>query len=271
VEDLEGLMACKCAPALYKLRNEFDVAYPKRDRSSDGCCGDTAHSARKSDHNADEEGYAHALDVDEDVSPGLDLSSLWEYWTGARVGMFRKAGVPATQAGQWDERIKYLIYERCIAYPNGEIKYYSGENAHKHHMHVSIHPWATFLDENWLAGYFYWLNVPSFPKEEFDMPRDTDVVGVLPTGEPMRNGLVPHVRVRRNGAVEAVNGAFEGRAFPGSLQSVGIKRADVTGIIERPDHPRTKEGYITGYTITTEELLQDEKGNWFSPCFNFPA
>ena len=89
-------MACQCAPALVQLRNEINFLWPQRDKASDGCCGDSAHAARKSDHNPTN-GYAHALDIDEDLSPNVDLAWLWNTWVKDP-----------------DPRIKYLIYEGTI-------------------------------------------------------------------------------------------------------------------------------------------------------------
>jgi hypothetical protein len=131
----EASMPCRCAPALLQLRAEIDARYPGRDRASDGCCGDEAHRARRSDHNPLEtgagKGHACALDIDEDVVPGADL--LWL--------------VPILLA---DERTKYVIYEGQIFYPGQAPRAYTGLNAHKHHLHLSIHAWAVFSVEPWL-------------------------------------------------------------------------------------------------------------------------
>jgi hypothetical protein len=130
-------MACKCAPALVTLRAELNTMFPDRDKASDGCCGDAAHAARKSDHNPTD-GYAHALDIDENVAPGRDLVWLWDAWRANP-----------------DPRIKYLIYEAQIVHPNSTIdrrpKAYTGPNAHRHHMHVSIVSTATHDTRRWLS------------------------------------------------------------------------------------------------------------------------
>jgi hypothetical protein len=134
-------MVCRCAPALVQLRNELDFFFPGRDKASDGCCGDAAHAARKSDHNPDAEGWAHAYDIDEDIAPAADLAGLWSAWRAFP-----------------DPRLKYLIYEGLIVYPNSTTdrrpRVYTGPNAHRLHMHVSITATATHDTSSWLAGIF---------------------------------------------------------------------------------------------------------------------
>lgn len=123
-------MACTCAPSLVALRNEVNALFLRRDKSSDGCCGDAAHAARKSDHNPTG-GYAHALDIDEDIEPGRDLLWLKPILLD-------------------DHRTKYVIYEGRIAYPDGADKPYTGPNAHLHHLHLSIKSTATFDTRRWI-------------------------------------------------------------------------------------------------------------------------
>lgn len=132
-------MSCRCAPSLVALRKQIDVAYPGRDRASDGCCGDPAHAARKSDHNPTN-GYAHALDIDEDVASGRGDAAL----------MFL---VPLLLG---DPRTKYLIYEARIFYAACSAHRgvcpghaYSGPNAHTHHLHISIKSTATHDVSAW--------------------------------------------------------------------------------------------------------------------------
>jgi hypothetical protein len=141
-------MACTCAPALLQLRKEINAKWPDRDKASDGCCGDDAHAARKSDHNPDADGYAHALDIDENLTDNVGSLAFL---------------VPVLLA---DSRTKYVIYEGEIHYPPATTKPYTGVNAHKQHLHLSIKGTATFETRPWLA-----VEKPDpAPIEEDDMP-----------------------------------------------------------------------------------------------------
>jgi hypothetical protein len=145
-------MACKCAPALLTARNELNAVWPLRDKASDGCCGDAAHAARKSDHNPNLEGWARAYDYDEDVTEGLGTQEL--------------TGMGLVLLG--DKRTKYLIYEAQLLYPDGTVKPYTGVNAHRQHLHHSIHDWAVLDTRPWgIARAF--KSTPDEPTEE-DVP-----------------------------------------------------------------------------------------------------
>lgn len=61
------------APSLNRLRDTIDGRWPNRDRGSDGSIGDSAHAARRSDHNPDGKGCVHARDFDRD---GLHVPSV---------------------------------------------------------------------------------------------------------------------------------------------------------------------------------------------------
>lgn len=134
-------MTCTCAPALLTLRAEFDAMWPNRDKASDGCCGDAAHAARKSDHNPDASGYAHALDVDQDLRGTTDIDEVVEWmWNHP------------------DPRVKYFIRNRKLIYVNDGarprgIYPYSGINPHLQHLHISIVSDATFDTTPWLTGF----------------------------------------------------------------------------------------------------------------------
>ncbi len=52
------------AANLAGLRREINAHWPHRDKKSDGWIGDSAHQGRKSDHNPDDRGVVHAIDVD---------------------------------------------------------------------------------------------------------------------------------------------------------------------------------------------------------------
>jgi hypothetical protein len=117
----------KLAPSLVAYVKEADRYYPQRDRSSDGSIGDLAHQARGSDHNP-AGGLVHAVDLDEDLAPGLDLKAFAEKLRRGR-----------------DPRVKYVIYEgrmfssyATVARAAWAWGPYSGTNAHLHHLHLSI-------------------------------------------------------------------------------------------------------------------------------------
>jgi len=106
------------APSLVALRDEVNRRWPNRDRGSDGWIGDTAHSARVSDHNPDERGMVHAIDVDKD---GIDVDRFLSETIG-------------------DARVWYVIHNRTIWSRTYDWKprAYTGSNPHEHHIHVSI-------------------------------------------------------------------------------------------------------------------------------------
>lgn len=118
----------RLAPSLVALISETDRLFPNRDRLSDGSIGDLAHSTRDSDHNPSN-GWVHAVDIDEDVAPGMTLD-----------------GFAAAVIARRDARVRYLIYEGRIvkSYVDsaGRAAWtwqpYTGANAHKQHLHVSI-------------------------------------------------------------------------------------------------------------------------------------
>lgn len=128
-------MACQCAPALTKLRDEIDARWPDRDKASDGCCASSAHTKTNptSDHEPTN-GYAHAIDIDEDLDAATHSLAFL---------------VPALLA---DSRCKYVIYEKLIHYPGGVAKPYSGANPHDKHLHLSIKATATFETRSWLTS-----------------------------------------------------------------------------------------------------------------------
>lgn len=112
-------------PSLVALRDEINARYPKRDKSSDGWIGDTAHMARPSSHNPD---YAHggavrAIDIDvDDNDPTRDL---------------RMQVLDATVG---DSRVWYVISNGIIysATYGWQARRYTGSNPHTKHVHVSV-------------------------------------------------------------------------------------------------------------------------------------
>jgi len=122
-------MAWRLAKSLVKLREQINALYPNRDRASDGTIGDQRHRASKSDHNPNRAGVVQAIDIDEDLSQGLDAMPIVNALVASR-----------------DPRIKYIIYEgrmiRSYRAKNGTPPWtwtkYTGSNPHKHHFHLSV-------------------------------------------------------------------------------------------------------------------------------------
>lgn len=161
-------MACTCAPALLQLRDEVNLRWPKRDKRSDGCCASLAHSGQNptSDHEPGSKGatpgYAHAYDLDEDLSEQVhDLGFLIETLLA-------------------DSRTKYIIYwaegepTSRIRYPDGTWKVYTGVNDHSHHLHLSIKGTATFETRSWLSS----LGKPATPATPDDEEDDVQLIYV---------------------------------------------------------------------------------------------
>lgn len=111
-------MAYFLSPALARLRLEVNALWPGRSKVSDGWIGDTAHSARKSDHNPDYSagGIVRAIDITND---GIDVDAFVS-------SVIR------------DPRTRYVITRgRIWTRENGWQKY-TGPNGHYHHVHVSV-------------------------------------------------------------------------------------------------------------------------------------
>lgn len=106
---------------------EANKKWPKRSKISDGTIGDTAHAARKSDHNPDASGIVHAFDITHDPKAGVDCTKLADHLVQKK-----------------DARVKYIIWsKRIIESRDWTWKEYKGSNPHTKHMHVSIHSSAT--------------------------------------------------------------------------------------------------------------------------------
>lgn len=113
-------MAYYLAPSLASLRAEVNAAHPRRDKTSDGWIGDTAHAARKSDHNPDyaSGGVVRAIDIDHD---GIDRHEL------RRV---------AAASG----KVEYIIQDGLIYTRQNGFRpaRYTGTNKHDKHTHISL-------------------------------------------------------------------------------------------------------------------------------------
>lgn len=190
----------KLAPSLVAYVLEADRYYPQRDRSADGSIGDLAHQARVSDHNP-VGGLVHAVDLDEDLAPGLDMDGFAEKLRARR-----------------DPRVKYVIYEGRMFSSYGttarapwEWGPYSGVNAHEHHLHLSIlDDWVAERDTGPWGFAPAVAPVPAPPPEPEDadsmftyeyLSGSTNVLVLVAGGKQSRitNG---EVRKRRAAAVE---------------------------------------------------------------------
>jgi len=135
-------MTWRLSKAAVQLREQIDDCYPERSRKSDGSLGDSRHSARKSDHNPDKNGWVRAIDIDATLGVSFDETS-------DLVEQIRKYAKRAKT-----KRISYIIYNGRIASPilNWKWRKYRGSNPHKSHFHCSF---TTLGDED---GSFF--NIP---------------------------------------------------------------------------------------------------------------
>jgi hypothetical protein len=130
----------KLSRAAIQLREQFDDAYPDRDRTSDGWIGDTRHGARKSDHNPDEQGWVRAIDIDRDLSGKAKPDLMPDLVDQIRA---------ACKKGS-EKRIAYIIFDGRICSPILRWKwrkYTTGANKHVHHAHFSFKKEADLLGE----------------------------------------------------------------------------------------------------------------------------
>ena len=112
-----------------QLREQIDDAFPDRDRTSDGWIGDTRHSARKSDHNPDAQGWVRAIDVDRDLAGKNGKPDLMPD-VADQLRILAKS----------DKRISYIIFAGKIASSKSLWRWrtYTGINKHDHHCHISF-------------------------------------------------------------------------------------------------------------------------------------
>jgi hypothetical protein len=131
------------APALEVLRTEINAKWPLRDKESDGGIGDEAHQSRNSDHNAWiwdfewEVWVVSARDFDRDLVPAAAADFNAHHLAEALV------------AGR-DPRIKYIISSKRIAHyltSPWVWRPYTGSNAHKEHVHVSVREQKQFWND----------------------------------------------------------------------------------------------------------------------------
>jgi hypothetical protein len=120
-------MKPRLSKSIIQLREQIDDAFPDRGRDSDsGAYSDARHAARKSDHNADANGWVRAIDIDRDLSKGRDVMP----------DLVDQVRLYAKKHG----RFSYIIFDEKIASPilNWKFRKYRGINKHTKHAHFSF-------------------------------------------------------------------------------------------------------------------------------------
>ena len=115
-----------------QLRKQVDKRWPRRSRRSDGWIGDSAHAARRSDHNPDGRGFVHAIDIDADLDK-TDPKAAQRL--ADQLVAYARSGQPGA------DRIKYVVYNDRIAsgtYKDTWWKWRGSGYGHRHHIHVSF-------------------------------------------------------------------------------------------------------------------------------------
>ena len=119
-------MKPRLSKSAIQLREQIDDSFPDRDRTSDGWIGDTKHSARKSDHNPDAQGWVRAIDIDADLNNAKGTS----VYLADQIREYAKS----------HKRITYVIHMGKICSRKSLWRWvkYTGINAHNHHIHISF-------------------------------------------------------------------------------------------------------------------------------------
>jgi hypothetical protein len=110
------------------FREQVNVCFPDRKRTSDGWIGDARHSARVSQHNPNERGEVCAIDIDARLSD--------------QEGISFDLADQIRQAAKKDKRFLYVIHAGKIASAKSLWKFrkYRGLNPHFKHIHISFKP-----------------------------------------------------------------------------------------------------------------------------------
>jgi hypothetical protein len=148
----------RLAKSLEVLRSEVNALAPKRSKVSDGTIGDAAHASRNSDHNPyikDRQGVGvvRAIDLTHDPAGGFDAGKLAEH-----VRLLGAKG---------DPRVRYVIFNSryCSAKTGWAWARYSGPNAHKQHVHISVVEGVSYDS----IAPWGWGTASTVPEEDDDM------------------------------------------------------------------------------------------------------
>jgi hypothetical protein len=201
--------AWELVPCLVTLRSEFNAVGPRRDKSSDGSIGDTAHSQSSSDHNPDETGATpyedsdrinevHAIDVD-DSGPWEDGFKFDAAIEGIRL---------RHQQGK-DDRLQNIIRNGRIASRSWgwTWKSYGGSNPHDKHAHFSAR--YVTAQENDTSS---WGLTSGAAGEDDDMTTKAEFIGWL-KDKDVREALAAAVHLT-DGVLAAPEGAQNADGTP---------------------------------------------------------
>jgi hypothetical protein len=117
------------------LRNQINQKWPHRDRRTDGWIGDRKHSERISDHNPDENGIVHAIDIDENFGRGKERNGAAAMRLADELLAYAQSALPGAK------RLKYVVYEDQIAsgtYKRTWWRWRGRGYGHTAHIHVSF-------------------------------------------------------------------------------------------------------------------------------------
>lgn len=117
------------------LRNQVNLKWPHRDRRTDGWVGDRKHSERVSDHNPDENGIVHAIDIDENFGRGKERNGAAAMQFADELLAYARSGLPGSK------RLKYVVYEDRLAsgtYKRTWWRWRGRGYGHQGHVHVSF-------------------------------------------------------------------------------------------------------------------------------------
>jgi hypothetical protein len=132
-------MAWVLTRGMTHFRDSFNVAFPNRDKASDGTIGNQAHSVATSGHNPDKTGSAEYKDGDAlDEVRAVDIDSDLRY-SGTTMEDVVQHLVMLGRAGLLASVIKYLIYNKRIwrASNGWKTETYTGASQHTEHLHAS--------------------------------------------------------------------------------------------------------------------------------------
>ena len=165
-------------PSLIGLRGEFNSLAPGRSKASDGSIGDQAHSASLSDHNPDNKGAVHAIDV---TSAGPWPAGRSMRWAVDRIVGRHRDGA--------DDRLQYVIYDREIASRSWGWTWraYTGASPHTHHAHFSAR--YTHDAETGTRAWGLLGESATIPPKDDDMPlsaEDIDKIRTAVWGSPIQ-------------------------------------------------------------------------------------